>query len=611
MSAASCVEMVVAETLPSNATYTGRLVNNQRDGSGTSTSTNGEAYDGEWRCDVKHGRGVHKWPSGGTYEGEWHNGKRDGWGVYHYAEGARFEGLWRDGRRAKGRLRNSNKVDVKDGEWAFHNAQRGSVMQGWGVQRRKVGGDGDAMETVYEGEWDSDQWHGRGTWRSLEGLGDIYHGVFDHGKKSGNGSMLYGTGGTYVGEWKDDMFHGRGVRLWANGDRYEGQWVCGKENGEGTKMLACDCSSFTGLWEMGVPKKGTRRWANGDMFEGTFAHGGSGLELRGEGVATLPWHNMVQLRGLLKNNNMFQQRNCNECGTFVPQQYKMGSPPFEMIEALKTEHMKEMKAAKNQWEKEDESIKRQHLEQLNHLNQKIEDLGQNIQQLQAQNQKQLQKYEDEARLLPLKESSGNNSGNKSTSIITTEPVLPELMEAFKLATQFRTQLKESAPEFVLIEESLNEITKNLQGATQHNEGLTSHLRDLSVLKDTLGKQLDETCNTCQKVLGQTLTAQNRTENLLKPTPEYILSGNSKTTPRVEPFHSLAQLTDTLTQLQGCRFEECTKLANQHTTLSKELSEQITLGHNLHKQIEEMQVSCSELVREHKTKWVLMRGLEGD
>ncbi|KAH3764153.1 hypothetical protein Pelo_3985 [Pelomyxa schiedti] len=167
-------------------------------------------------------------------------------------------------------------------------------------------------------------------------------------------------------------------------------------------------------------------------------------------------------------------------------------------------------------------------------------------------------------------------------------------------------------------------------------------------EDTLGKQLDETCNTCKKVLGQTLTAQNSeaeiqqcsrniseltkkmlgikpvdgmllepspplegTENLLKPTPEFILSGGSKTTTRVEPFHFLAPLTDTLTQLQGCRFGECAKLADQHTTLSKELSEQVTLGHNLRKQIEEMQGSCSELMREYKSKWVLMRGLEGD
>ncbi|KAH3705896.1 hypothetical protein Pelo_19556 [Pelomyxa schiedti] len=204
------------------------------------------------------------------------------------------------------------------------------------------------------------------------------------------------------------------------------------------------------------------------------------------------------------------------------------------------------------------------------------------------------------------------------------------MAAFKLATQFRSQLKQSEPEFVLLEESLNEITRNLQGAKQRNEELASHLRDLAALKDTLGKQLDETRNMCKKVLGQTLTAQNSdaeiqqcsrniseltkkvlgikpvdgkvfeplppegSDRLLNTSPDYFTSVGA-TTP-VEPFHFLALLTDALMQLQECRFEESTKLADQHTTLSKELSEQVALGHNLHKQIGEMQVSCLELIQ---------------
>ncbi|KAH3766903.1 MORN motif precursor [Pelomyxa schiedti] len=683
MSATTCTKMVVDETLPGKGTYTGRLVNGKRDGSGTCSWPEGTSYDGEWKDDKRQGRGAYKWPSGSTYEGEYHNDKRDGWGVQHFPDGSWYEGLWRDGRWVRGTWHNSNNVDVQSGEWM--ETTTGYSMQGWGVQSRqvkRVGGGGDTRETVYEGEWDRDKWHGSGTW-TPDGSGDIYHGQFDHGKKRGNGSMLFESGGSYVGEWKDDMFHGWGVRLSANGDRYEGHWVRGNVNGEGTKMLACDGSSFTGLWEMGAPKKGTMRWPNGDMFEGTFTHGGD-WELQGEGVATLPsseGRNMVQVRGILNSNNMFQQ-------------HKMGAPPFEIIEALNADkkqlqlrieqlikeieelkaHIKQLQLRIDELTKEIEKLKA-HIKQLqlhiDELTKEIERLNAANKQLQlcieqltkeikAQLQKQLQKYEDEAQLLPLKESSGNKTNSMEA---TTAPVLPELMETFKLAAQLRTQLKESAPEFVLLEESLNEITRSLQGATQHNEGLTSHLRDLAALKDTLGKQLDETCNTCKKdtlgkqldetcntckkVLGQTLTAQNSeaeiqqcsrniseltkkmlgvkpvdgivlepsppegTENLLKPTPEYILTGGSKTTTQVEPFHFLATLTDTLTQLQGCRFGECAKLADQHTTLSKELSEQFTLGQNLHKQIEEMQVSCSELMREHKTKWVLMRGLEGD
>ncbi|KAH3767518.1 hypothetical protein Pelo_605 [Pelomyxa schiedti] len=290
----------------------------------------------------------------------------------------------------------------------------------------------------------------------------------------------------------------------------------------------------------------------------------------------------------------------------------------------------------------EEEITQYQVVQLN-LNQKIEELEQRLQQ----QRKQLQQYENEAQLMPSKELLPGSHECSS-------PVLPELTAAFKLATQLRSQLKESAPQFVSLVESLNKLSKSLQTATQHNEKLASHLRDIITLKDTLKNQLEETCDSCQKVLGQTLTAQNSEaeiqqclrniseltkkvwgikpvscvtestndalipsppkgiENLLKPgvcLPEQCLSNT--TTQVEEPFHFLGTLTHTLTQLQGCQFEECTKLADQHTMLSKQLSEQVTLGHNLHKQIEVMQGSCSELMREHKTKWVLKCGLEGN
>ncbi|KAH3722645.1 hypothetical protein Pelo_18649 [Pelomyxa schiedti] len=75
--------------------------------------------------------------------------------------------------------------------------------------------------------------------------------------------------------------------------------------------------------------------------------------------------------------------------------------------------------------------------------------------------------------------------------------------------------------------------------------------------------------------------------------------------------TLCALSDTLAQLQRCKFEECTKLAEKHTVLSKELSEQVLIGGTLHKGIEETQRECSELQREFKGKLKLQQGLEGD
>ncbi|KAH3766785.1 hypothetical protein Pelo_1353 [Pelomyxa schiedti] len=132
-----------------------------------------DTYDGEWGDANKHGPGVNMW-----YEGRWSGLGSLTKPTWYYKKG-----------------------EVKDGEW------NQTPQDGWGVQRRQMGGERVA---VYEGELDGDKWHGRGTWRSPDGWSDIYRRMFDHGKKNGNGRMLYRDGGSYVGEWKDDMFHGWG-----------------------------------------------------------------------------------------------------------------------------------------------------------------------------------------------------------------------------------------------------------------------------------------------------------------------------------------------------------------------------------------------------------------
>ncbi|KAH3731629.1 hypothetical protein Pelo_17544 [Pelomyxa schiedti] len=118
------------------------------------------------------GRGTLKWPDGGTYDGVWLNGDTTGRGVYKWPDGSTCEGEWLN--------------DKRDG---------GGVCKG-GQSR---GGATGAMVTVYEGEWDRGKWHGVGMWKSPDGLGDIYHGQFDHGMKCGTGRILFGGGGDYGG----------------------------------------------------------------------------------------------------------------------------------------------------------------------------------------------------------------------------------------------------------------------------------------------------------------------------------------------------------------------------------------------------------------------------
>ncbi|KAH3732464.1 MORN repeat protein [Pelomyxa schiedti] len=269
----SAVSEVEGEDDGGTCTYTGRLVNNKRDGRGTTKWPNGRMYDGEWRDNMRDGWGVCRWPGGSWYEGLWrgNSAKR---GTFHDGDGGEWEGEWEAGR-----------------------------LQGWGVQRRKnsAGGGGGQGVTVYEGEWHRHEWHGTGTWKSPDGSGDIYHGHWDHGKKSGYGRMLFGDdenghgGGSYAGGWKDDMFHGKGVLVWHGGPKYEGDWSCGREHGSGMKTRTRDGTFFTGEWEMGVPKVGIKIWPNGDMFTGTFTE-----DCAGEGTLVLESETRL-FKGTLEN----------------------------------------------------------------------------------------------------------------------------------------------------------------------------------------------------------------------------------------------------------------------------------------------------------------------
>ncbi|KAH3767382.1 2-isopropylmalate synthase [Pelomyxa schiedti] len=300
MATRRCAVESVENAKLAGGVYTGRLVNNKRDGRGKFTwqGPGGQhTYDGDWRDGLKHGRGTYTWPDGGTYDGEWNNNKIDGWGVVRCTNGGWYEGLWRGDRRTRGTWHDSNGIDVKEGEWAWDESAASFKLQGWGVWRKwmidlfgtyieasitesaaaKLNQAAAVMVTVYEGWWNNGQRNGHGTWRSPE-TGTIYCGEWDHDVMSGTGRMLIGDnstrhhdpGGSYVGARKNDEFHGEGVRLWSNGDRYQGDWEDGKEHGKGTKRWARDGSSFAGVWERGVPVKGTMEWPNGDKFTGTF-----------------------------------------------------------------------------------------------------------------------------------------------------------------------------------------------------------------------------------------------------------------------------------------------------------------------------------------------------
>ncbi|KAH3763768.1 hypothetical protein Pelo_4390 [Pelomyxa schiedti] len=270
----------------------------------------------------------------------------------------------------------------------------------------------------------------------------------------------------------------------------------------------------------------------------------------------------------------------------------------------------------------------QHSEQINQVKK-------NLQQLQEKQQKTQEEDDDERK-----------------SVLTS---LPELREAFESAKLLQSQLVTFASEFVLLDESVKKLNDSLQRATESNEELASHLKKLTERKGSLVMKLNESDSACKKLLGQTLTVQNSEPEIqecarnistltkkvwgiksstltstseMEMVPKEEEEGDDNTVDGIlmkplltvndpqphtftPPFQLLCTLSDTLAQLQRCHFDECTKLADKHTVLSKELVEQVSVGGTLQKAIEETQRECSKLQREHKGKWRLQRGLEGD
>ena len=99
--------------------------------------------------------------------------------------------------------------------------------------------------------------HGRGVLRY--GDGDIFHGIWVNGLKTGVGILKTRKGNTYQGIWRKDKLYkgtmindsnkyvgsfselapnGFGIYYYSNGMKYVGNWSLGRKNGLGTLYLS-------------------------------------------------------------------------------------------------------------------------------------------------------------------------------------------------------------------------------------------------------------------------------------------------------------------------------------------------------------------------------------
>ena len=83
--------------------------------------------------------------------------------------------------------------------------------------------------TTFEGEWQNDLYHGKGT--QTYPNGSYFKGTFENGFRQGKGFLQLPDKSTYRGNFFENRLEGKGVFKWADGKVYQGSWVQNQMHG--------------------------------------------------------------------------------------------------------------------------------------------------------------------------------------------------------------------------------------------------------------------------------------------------------------------------------------------------------------------------------------------
>ena len=150
---------------------------------------------------------------------------------------------------------------------------------------------------IYEGNFENDKMHGKGTYTNLETY-DVYEGEFFHNEFQGHGVMKYNSHAAYQeysGSWSKGKFNGFGKLLFTNTDLYEGWFKLDKKCGKGIFKFHYG-ASFEGIY-YDNDRHGYCKIieCNGDIFEGTYYMG------KKEGECSITYKNGDIFTGVWKN----------------------------------------------------------------------------------------------------------------------------------------------------------------------------------------------------------------------------------------------------------------------------------------------------------------------
>lgn len=192
------------------------------------------------------------------YDGEWHMGEKHGVGeekkfilekgkpvIQEHYNGGYENGLF----NGKGTLKTLDfeytgdfKAGKKHGEGTIQMVNFSSPPTAQRLNLVKV-------KEKYEGNWNEDMFHGKGTFTSFEKK-ESFTGEFEN-QAFKKGLYTYKDSNTYDGEWKEGFPSGKGSYTWkSSGDVYVGEFVAGEPKGKG-KLTKKDGSYFEGDFKNG------------------------------------------------------------------------------------------------------------------------------------------------------------------------------------------------------------------------------------------------------------------------------------------------------------------------------------------------------------------------
>ena len=124
----------------------------------------------------------------------------------------------------------------------------------------------------YTGQFQNAVRHGKG--KMVYSDGSVYEGLFNFGKKQGEGGTItYINGDRYVGRWASDYPNGKGKYYFNTSERFEGDFVNGEFDGQGT-MHYNDGAYYTGSWKKSKKHGiGTLVSTDGSQKSGTWSQG--------------------------------------------------------------------------------------------------------------------------------------------------------------------------------------------------------------------------------------------------------------------------------------------------------------------------------------------------